>query len=91
MQGYLSGRIISLNDAGNEGVANPKSSRCKGVGNPGVKVIPIDIAIALGEGHKVEVPDIVGAEQDGKKFVEDDMLPLSIQDTAGFLDLNIQT
>ena len=83
--------IISLNDTGDEGVADPKGCCCKGVGNPGVKVIPIDIAIALGEGHKVEVPGVVGAEQDGKKFVEDDMLPLSIQDTAGFLDLNIQT
>ena len=79
--------MISLNDTGDEGVANPKGSCCKGVGNPGVDVIPVDVAVACDKGHKVEVPDIVGAQQDGKKFVEDDVLPLGIQDTAGFLEL----
>ena len=53
--------MISLNDAGDEGVANPKGSCCKGVGNPGVDVIPVDVAVALGKGHQVEVFDVVGA------------------------------
>ena len=79
--------MTSLNDTGDEGVANPKSSCGKGVGNPGVDVIPVDVAVAFGKGHKVEVPDVVGAQQDGKKFVEDDVLPLGIQDTAGLLQL----
>ena len=53
--------IISLNDTGDEGVADPKGCCCKGVGNPGVKVIPVDIAVALGKGQQVEVFDVVGA------------------------------
>ena len=61
MLSYTNDMIISLNDAGDEGVADPKGSCCKGVGNPGVKVIPVDIAVALGKGQKVEVFDVVGA------------------------------
>ena len=59
--GNANGLIISLNDAGDEVVANPKGSCCKGIGNPGVDVIPVDVAVALGKGHQVEVFDVVGA------------------------------
>ena len=78
LHGYANALIISLNDAGDEVVANPKGSCCKGVGNPGVDVIPVDVAVALGKGHQVEVFDVVGAQQDWKKFIEDNVLPLSV-------------
>ena len=61
MNGNANGLIISLNDAGDEVVANPKGSCCKGIGNPGVDVILVDVAVALGKGQKVEVFDVVGA------------------------------
>ena len=78
--------IISLNDAGDKSMANPKGSSSEGIGDPGVEVIPVDIAVALGKWQQVEILDVVGAKQDRKKFIEDDVLPLSIQDATGFLE-----
>ena len=67
-------------------MANPKGSSSEGIGDPGVEVIPVDIAVALGKWQQVEILDVVGAKQDRKKFIEDDVLPLSIQDATGFLE-----
>ena len=66
-------------------MADPESSRGKGIWHPRVEVIPVNVAKALGEGQQVEVRHELGAQEYGKELVIDDVLPLGVQDSAGFL------
>ena len=76
---------VVLNDRGDESVADPESSRSKGVWHPRVEVVPVNVAEALGEREQVEVLHELGAQEYGKELIIDDVLKLSVQDSAGFL------
>ena len=80
---------VVLDDRGDESVANPESSRGECVWHPRVKVIPVNIAEALGEGQQVEVFHKIGAQEYGNELVIDNVLKLGIQDAAGFLKTQI--
>ena len=48
-------------------------------------MIPVHVAEAARQGNEVEVSNVLVANQNGKEFVEDNVLPLCVQDSSRFL------
>jgi hypothetical protein len=48
-------------------------------------MIPVHVAEAASQGNEVEVSNVLVANQNGKEFVEDNVLPLCVQDSSRFL------